>query len=163
MNKKVLKTLEYDKIIERLASYATCEAGRSYCEKIGPQRKLSEAKKYMTQTEDALERLIKYGPVSFAGTRDMSEYMKHLEIGSTLGITELIRVADLLSAADRAKRYGGKDERGNEINDSLSTFFDELTPLNTLKKEIDRVIISEDEIADDASPELSSIRRQKAR
>ena len=163
MNKKVLKTLEYDKIIERLASYATCEAGRSYCEKIGPQRKLSEAKKYMTQTEDALERLIKYGPVSFAGTRDMSEYMKHLEIGSTLGITELIRVADLLSAADRAKRYGGKDLRGNEINDSLSTFFDELTPLNILKKEIDRVIISEDEIADDASQKLTSIRRQKAR
>ena len=163
MNKKVLKTLEYDKIVERLSALATCDAGRAYCEKLSPQSRISDIIKYQSQTEDALTRVMKYGSVSFSGTHDISDYMRILEIGSSLGAAELLRISQLLLVADRIKRCGVGDERGNEIKDSLSGFFAELAPIEPLRKEISRVIISEDEIADDASPELLSIRRNLGR
>ncbi len=163
MNKKALHTLEYDKIITRLAGYATCDAGRSLCEKTQPLGNISKAKRYLGQTEDALKRVMRFTAPTFSGTCDVTDYMKRLEIGGTLGIAELLKVSGLLRTASRAKKYGMGDERGNEISDSLSDFFQELFTLDPLQKEISRVIISEDEIADDASPELLSIRKQMAR
>ncbi|MCR5098095.1 MAG: endonuclease MutS2 [Lachnospiraceae bacterium] len=159
MNKKVLKTLEYDKIVKRLSALATSDMGRNFCEKISPQKRLSDVTRFLTQTDDALSRVIKYGSLSFSGARDITEYARRLEIGGTLGMAELLHVAGLLNVADRAKKYGIGDERGNEISDSLSGFFEELVTLDAIKKEISRVILSEDEMADDASPELLSIRR----
>ena len=159
MNKKVLKTLEFDKIVERLMEKCTCDAGRDFAKKISPLKKPDEVKRYQTQTDDAVKRVMKYGTISFTGTADISDYAKRLEIGSTLNTAELLLVAGLLSVAERVKKYGLKDERGGEIADSLFPFFEEIDPKLSLKKEISRVIISEDEIADDASDALYSIRK----
>ncbi len=163
MNKKVLKTLEFDKIVNKLTGYATCEAGRKFCEKLSPRSNISDIIKFQNQTNDALTRLMKYGGLNFSGTYDITEYVRHLEIGSTLGIPELLHVSGLLNVCDRVKRYGIGDERGNAIDDSLASFFEDLEPVHPLRKEISRVIISEDEIADDASSELFSIRKNMSR
>ncbi len=163
MNKKVLQTLEFEKIIEQLEGFATSDAGKEYCKNIRPSHKLTEVEKFLAQTSDALTRVFKYGEISYAGITDMEVYKKRLEIGSVLGPAELLLVSQLLLVTKRAREFGVRDERGNEINDSLTEMFLNLDPVEYLQKEIAKCILSEDEISDDASPELHSIRRSKQR
>ena len=84
--------------------------------------------------------------------------MKRLEIGGALGISELLRISRLLVNAARVKSYGRHDTQ-EDSEDCLDPFFDVLEPLTPLTNEIERCIISEDEISDDASPGLKRIRR----
>ncbi|MCR4674895.1 MAG: endonuclease MutS2, partial [Lachnospiraceae bacterium] len=163
MNKKVQKTLEFYKIIDLLAANATSDAGKHFCEKIKPLKDMEEIEKHIKETGDGLTRLYKYGEISFAGITEMVPFAKRLEIGSSLNTGELLLVSNLLGVAKRAKNHGSSDARGNEIKDSLTRYFDELEPVESLYKEITRCILSEDEIADEASPELHSIRRSKNR
>lgn len=163
MNKKVLQTLEFYKIIDSLESCATSDAGKSFCRKVVPQKNRSEIEKNLNETKDGLTRLFKYGDVSFAGITDMTPYAKRLEIGSVLSMGELLLVSNLLSVTKRIKGHGATDERGNDISDSLRRYFDELEPVDSLYKEITRCVLSEDELSDDASPQLHSLRRSKNR
>lgn len=158
MNEKVLKTLEYNKIIDLLAEYATSESGRELCRKLRPVTDLMTIETAQKQTKDALSRIYKKGSLSFSGLHNIGASLKRLEIGGTLGIEELLRIASLLEVAKRAKTYARSDREDTKA-DSLDELFDRVEPLTPLLDEIRRCIISEDEIADDASANLKNIRR----
>lgn len=161
MNKKVLKTLEYNKIIELLTNHATSEKGLEYCQNLVPITDKAQIEMMQRQTTDALTRIFKKGSVTFRGSHDVSLYAKRLEIGGVLNSTELLRVALLLEVAKRAKNYGRR-EREDEAKDSLDDFFNDLEPLTPVCEEIRHCIFAEDEYADDASPGLKSVRRSMA-
>ena len=172
MNEKVLKTLEYNKIIARLAEHASSEDAKKRCLTLTPGTDINEINLLQLQTKDALNRLFKGGRISFSGVHDIRDSLKRLEIGASLSITELLRVCSLLEAAKRSKAFSrtsightGPDRPAaadgtDELPvDSLTGFFDQIEPLTPLCDEIRRCILSEDEIADDASSTLRSIRK----
>lgn len=158
MNEKALRTLEYNKIITQLTEQATSAAGKELCRTLLPSLDLEEIELAQRQTADALSRIYRRGSLSFSGNHDLGASLKRLEIGGTLGIDELLRLCSLLEAAKRAKQYS-RGERDEDIADSLDEFFQRLEPLTLLHDEIRRCILSEDEIADDASVGLKNIRR----
>ncbi len=158
MNEKALNTLEYYKIIDMLCSHATSASGRELCRNLKPSADLSEIQLAQQQTSDALTRIFQKGSLSFAGTHNLGASFKRLEIGGTLSIEELLRIASLLEVAKRARIYA-RSEREDVRLDSLDEFFSAIEPLPSLLGEIRRCILSEDEIADDASAALKNIRR----
>lgn len=158
MNKKALSTLEYDKIIEMLVSHASSPLGKIRCEDLLPSDSIAEIEHQQEQTQDALTRLFQKGNLSFGNVKDVRGSLKRLEIGSTLGITELLQICGLLENTSRVKSYGRR-ERDNGQKDSLDDLFDSLEPLPQLSGEIRRCILSEEEISDDASSALKQIRR----
>lgn len=158
MNKKALSTLEYDKIIEMLVSHASSPLGKIRCEDLLPSDSIAEIEHQQEQTQDALTRLFQKGNLSFGNVKDVRGSLKRLEIGSTLGITELLQICGLLENTSRVKSYGRR-ERDNGQRDSLDDLFDSLEPLPQLSGEIRRCILSEEEISDDASSALKQIRR----
>ncbi|MCI8453391.1 MAG: endonuclease MutS2 [Lachnospiraceae bacterium] len=159
MNQKVLKTLEFYKIIEKLAEYAASEPGKRRCLGLLPSSNLDEILQAQTETADALARVRLKGSISFAGIRDIRDSLKRLEIGSSLSSHELLSVSALLTCAARVKHYGRNPE--SELPaDSLDGMFTLLEPLTAVNTEISRCILSEEEIADDASPGLRQVRRQ---
>lgn len=160
MNQKVLNTLEYNKIIEILTEKADSEPGKKLCRELIPSTDINEIRNAQKETADALGRLFRDGSTSFGSNRDLGFSIKSLEIGSTLSISELIRLAAMLDNVSRIKSYGKKN-REDTPDDSLDPYFEQLTPLSQLANEINRCILSEEEIADDASPKLKSIRRSK--
>jgi len=159
MNEKVLSTLEYHKIILLLTEHADSEPGKKVCRELTPMTNLSDIRTAQAQTKDALTRLFKKGSTSFGGNKDVGFSLKTLEIGSSLSAVELLKIAKLLNNVNRIKTYG-KKEKVDTPDDSLDSFFEALTPLTQLANEINRCILSEDEIADDASSALKNIRRQ---
>ncbi|MDE5679340.1 MAG: endonuclease MutS2, partial [Lachnospiraceae bacterium] len=158
MNRKVLQTLEYHKIIAQLILKADSDPGRKMCEALLPETDLSEIRTAQTETADALSRLFRYGSTSFGGNKDLGFSLKSLEVGSSLSIPELLKIAGFLENVARIKAYG-RNEKDESVQDSLSQFFDDLTPLSSISGEIRRCLLSEEEVADDASPELKRIRR----
>ena len=158
MNTKVLNTLEYTKIINLLAEKATSEPGRAMCRSLEPQTDLSEIRLAQQQTADALSMLFAKGSTSFGGNRDLSLAMRSLEVGSSLPAPELLRIARQLENVGRIKAYG-RGPKDEEKETSLTGFFQALEPLSLLSGEINRCILSEEEIADDASPGLKRVRR----
>lgn len=164
MNKRTLRVLEYYKIIEKLTGFATCPAGKRMCERLKPSIDLMEITKNQEETADALRRVYQQGSLSFSGVYPIGEAMKRVAVGASLSIAELLDVAKLLRVAEHARQYGeqsqDKDEAGvNTRQDSLTGYFESLMPLEHLAREINRCILSEDEIADDASATLKDIRR----
>ena len=162
MNSKVLKTLEYNKIIDKLTDHASSPLGKAMCEGLSPMTDIWEIKKAQTETSDALARLWQKGSVSFSGTRNIFPSLKRLEVGSCLSAKELLDISSVLNVTLRIKTFSRKDD-GEDTSDSLSDLFDGLEPLSPLNNEIKRCIISEEEMADDASSALSSIRRSMKR
>lgn len=160
MNQKVLKTLEYNKIIQLLIEKADSQPGKKLCEELVPSTDLEEIRKAQAETRDALTRLFKVGSTSFGSNHDLGFSIRSLEIGSTLSASELLKIAKLLDNVSRIKTYGKKD-REDTPDDCLDEYFETLTPLTQLANEINRCILSEEEIADDASPRLKSIRRNQ--
>ncbi len=158
MNKKVLHTLEYDKIINTLMEKADSEPGKKCCADLLPHTDLEEIRKSQTETGDALARLFKYGSTSFGGNKELGFSIKSLELGSSLSVSELIKIAGFLENVARIKSYGRTD-KDEEQQDSLHGYFEGLTPLSHIANEIRRCILSEEEIVDDASSELKRIRR----
>ena len=158
MNEKVLRTLEYTKIIDQLIQKADSAPGKKLCEDLMPSIDLPEICKSQEETKDGLSRLFKKGSTSFGGNYDIGFSLRTLEIGSTLSMPELLRIAKLLDNVSRIKAYGRRD-REDAPTDSLDGYFEQLTPLTMLANEISRCILSEEEVADDASPKLKSIRR----
>lgn len=158
MNQKVLRTLEYNKIVERLAEYAFGADTKERCLSLLPSTSLSEITNAQQQTKDAMNRSLKKGRLDCSGIKPLSSAIRRVEIGGTMNIEELLGLCKLLETARRVKAYGRK-EREDIPSDSLSELFDGLEPLSPLCDEIRRCIISVDEINDDASSNLKSIRR----
>ena len=156
MNKKVLKTLEYDKIIDMLAEEADSSLGKESARHLLPSSDRSEIIAWQSETSHALMRLFKWGKLSFHGLKDIRPCLIPLEKGGILGMGELLDLCRCLEIARGADEYDRKDE---ELKDSLSVRFASLTDLPDLRREISRCIISPEEMADDASPELKRIRR----
>ena len=160
MNTKVLTTLEYNKIIDLLTEKADSEPGKKLCRELVPSTDLSAIRTAQRETKDALARLFRIGSTSFGSNRDLGFSIRSLEIGSSLSMSELLKLASFLDNVSRIKTYG-KKEREDFPNDSLDAYFEGLTPMTQLVNEINRCILSEEEMADDASPRLKSIRRSK--
>ena len=160
MNAKVLTTLEYNKIIDLLTEKADSEPGKKLCRDLVPSTDLSAIRTAQRETKDALARLFRIGSTSFGSNRDLGFSIRSLEIGSSLSMSELLKLASFLDNVNRIKTYG-KKEREDLPNDSLDAYFEGLTPMTQLANEINRCILSEEEMADDASPRLKSIRRSK--
>lgn len=159
MNQKVLKTLEYNKIIHQLTGYAASAPGKLLCQNLLPMSDLHEIVQAQTETSDALTRVRMKGSLSLSGIRDVRDSLKRLEIGSALGIPELLSISSLLTVAARAKAYGHHEESEEFPDDSLDQMFRSLEPLTPANNEIKRCIISEEEISDNASPGLHKVRR----
>lgn len=153
MNKKALNTLEYYKIIDELETYASSSIGKEYCRNTLPMSDIDEINLAGTQTADALSRIYRHGAPSFRGAYDIRSSFLRLGIGSVLGIKELLQVSSLLGCTESVRAYN------EDTEDSLSDMFNELYPLPHIKRDIDRCIISEDEISDDASSGLKQVRR----
>lgn len=161
MNEKALRTLEYNKIIDKLCSLAGSSYGRELCAGLLPSSDPGEITRLQKETTDALSRLYRKGSISFGGIHDIRPSITRLKLGSSLNAVELLHISSNLDAVLRLKTYGGYSEKeGDEApEDSLAGYFTGLKPLTTLNNEIKRCIISEEEIADDASPALKSVRR----
>lgn len=158
MNEKGLSTLEYHKIIEQLADQADSAPGKKCCRELKPCTDLEKIRKSQRETGDALSRLFQSGSTSFGSNQDLGFSLKALGIGSSLSAAELIKIAKFLDNVARIKGFGRKD-RPDAQADSLDEYFELLSPLTPLSNEINRCILSEEEIADDASPNLKHIRR----
>ena len=158
MNQKALKVLEYDKIIQLLAEQVTSDAGKKRCLELVPMTDKQLITDAQAQTADALSRIYRKGNISFGGLKDPGFQMKRLEIGGCLNAAELLSICTLLEITRRAKAYS-RENRDDLPADSLDVLFAGLEPLTPLLEEIRRCILAEDEISDDASPALHSVRR----
>ena len=164
MNEKVLHTLEYDKIIEKLEQYAGSAAGKNYCEKLLPSTNRAVILKEQRETSDALTHILTQGSISFQGVADIRESLKRLEIGAILGTRELLAISKLLNTAGSVKSYFRKSLNENEeTGDSLNEYYTLIEPISPLMNEIRRCILAEDEVADDASPGLQKVRQNMKR
>ena len=159
MNQKVLTVLEYNKIIEMLMDHASSEPGRDKAAKLQPSSDLEQIRSDQNETADALSRLLRGDNVIFSGNRPLTASLKTLEIGAVLGAGELLKIADFLDNVSRVRAYGARKNE-DDLSDSLTRFFEELVCFDATADSIHRCIISEDEIADDASHDLRAIRRE---
>lgn len=164
MNEKVLHTVEYDKVIQVLCEHADSAAGKNLCKKLIPIAEKEQILKEQRETSDALTHLLTRGSVSFQGTRDVRESLKRLEVGASLSMKELLEISMLLSNAGSVKKYFRDSlNEEEETGDSLNEYFQLLEPVSPLMNEIKRCILSEEDMADDASPGLSGVRRNLKR
>lgn len=158
MNERALRILEYDKIIRLLVEHASSPLGKEKCEALVPMTDVNDINQAQTETADATGRLLRKGRITFQGNYELFRTIQNLTLGGSLSASELLKIASLAECAARVKQYG-KKEREDEPSDSLTDLFEELVPLVQLSKEIRRCILSEEEIADDASSTLKHIRR----
>lgn len=158
MNAKVLRVLEYDKIIRMLEGKATSDPGRELCRRLVPMTDTSRIEQAQSETADALTRIFQKGSLNFGSNKPLGMCLRSLEIGSTLSMEELLRIAGLLENTARVKSYGRSDKE-EAPEDTLTEYFNNLEPLTPLSAEIRKCILSEEEMADDASPNLKRIRR----
>lgn len=159
MNNKVLQILEFNKIIEKLTAYASCEPGVRLCSKLRPDIDFHTIVQNQEETAAAVNRLRLFGNLTFPSVSDIGESLKSLAVDSSLSLNELYKIKILLEVVEKAYSY--KEKADNEkYSDSLSEYFEELSPVKDLKKELDRCIVSEDQVADSASSNLSKLRRQ---
>ena len=158
MNPKALKTLEYNKIIDKLTEFAGSALAKEMCRNLQPSTDLYEIQALQKETSDALSRIYQKGAVSFRGVRDICGSIKRLEIGAIIGINELLSICSLLDVCSKVKAYS-RNDRDPDFEDSLEAMFQALQPLTPVSSEIRRCIASEEELNDDASPALFKIRR----
>ena len=157
MNPKALKTLEYNKIIDKLTEFAGSALAKEMCRNLQPSTDLYEIQALQKETSDALSRIYQKGAVSFRGVRDIRGSIKRLEIGAIIGINELLSICSLLDVCSKVKAYS-RNDRDPDFEDSLEAMFQALQPLTPVSSEIRRCIASEEELNDDASPALFKIR-----
>lgn len=155
MNNKSLSTLEYNKIISRLVSFACSDGAKQILHKLEPMTDIDEINTALDYTNDALTRVYQKGSVDFSRIKDIRGSIARLKVGSSLNALELLNISMLLECAAHIKGYY------EQRTDSIQPLIDMLDPVTLLNNAIKKCIISEDEISDDASANLRSIRRQK--
>ncbi|MGI6071809.1 MAG: endonuclease MutS2 [Lachnospiraceae bacterium] len=158
MNEKVLKTLEYHKIIQQLEARASSDAGKKLCRNLLPMSDYGEIQTAQIRTTDAVKRLRRKAGPFYNGLKDILVSLKRLDIGGTLSCTELLELSAVLDISASVKTFL-RPENDEEEPDSLSSFYEAIEPLKHLNDEIKRCVLGHDEIADDASPALKDIRR----
>ena len=158
MEVKSFKTLEFNKILDKLQNYAGSELGKSIAAQLTPYTDIEEIKLHQGETSEAVTMVIKKGSLGMGGLRDISAYIKRVQIGGSLNITELLHIADFLRVSKRAKGYG-QAEGKNDAFPILEPRFNAIELANELERDIERCIVSPTEVADDASSTLREIRR----
>lgn len=159
MDQKSLRVLEYNKIIDLLATKASSSLGLKYIEELTPKPDYKEVKDMLEETSEAQGILIKRGHVNLGGIQDVSDSVKRAEIGAVLDPGSLLKISDNLRAARNLKRSltpGEEEDFNYPIIQSLSN---SLYVYRDIEEEINNAIISEIETSDNASPTLRSIRR----
>jgi DNA mismatch repair protein MutS2 len=158
MDTRMLNVLEWSKIIELLKHRTSSIMTRDMIDDTKLSNDIQEIKVLQKQTKDAVEVMFKKGNPPFAGLRDILPYaLDKAEKGSILSCKELLAVTALLSASRGLKRYYFDE---SAISTSLDDFFNLIKPIRNLEEEIDKCIIDDDTISDDASPNLRRIRRE---
>ncbi|MCC8161196.1 MAG: endonuclease MutS2 [Oscillospiraceae bacterium] len=157
-NSKAFKTLEFDKILERLSSYTESTDVKKRIGEIVPYTEIDGAKAAQRETTEAMSTLLKLGspPVNLSVENVLGE-VKRTEIGGVLHTKELMNISRLLYVARRMKSYLG--EAADECA-QLHGIEESIITAKQLEDRINSCIISENEIADDASGELNTIRRK---
>ena len=163
MNKKVIKILEFNKIVETLSSFAVSSEAAELCRNLRPINTPSEIERMQTETADALSLIFKKDVPSFSGVHDVSMHINKARIGGCLAAADLLQIASLLLVAKRCREYYNEEAREVIKEESpLDEMFTFLDPVKPLQERISKIILTEDEIADDASSTLFSIRKEKA-
>ncbi len=156
MNKH-LTALEFDKILERLAEFTCCEDSREMALGQRPRHRLDEAQALMNQTRDAHMLLARFGGPSFGGMKNVNNALHRADAGSTLSMHELLEIAETLRVIRSLVQWRSTNAG---VESCLDVFFGALTPNKYLEDAITNAIISDEEMSDNASPELASIRRK---
>ena len=157
MNEKNLHTLEFTKIREMLATYALTDGAKARALSLLPSDSPEEARQLQKRTTDARRLIDHKGMPSFGMVKDISDACERADKGATLTTGELLAVANVLRTSRSLLEY----IRANKLFEtSLDEIFERLLPNRTLEDKIARAIVSEDQIADEASRELAEIRRR---
>ena len=157
MNAKSLRTLEFNKIKDLLSSYALTPLGEARCQSLLPVSRLADVERTQLETEEALRVLTYRGDNPLLPFKDVTGQVSLSEKGATLSPRALMDIAESLRAANTAHRALADDEL--ERSPRLSALAARLVPLRHLEREISNAIISEEEISDNASAQLTDIRR----
>jgi len=161
MNERAVRVLEFDRIRDMLVHYTGSTLGRDMAAGLMPAGTREEADLLQQQAEDATRRVDRKGSLSFGGISDIGESLVRLRHGGCLTAAELLRIGSILTATQRVKQYGTTGTRGEDApQDSLTERFELLETLPEVCREINRCILSEETIADDASSGLRSVRRK---
>ncbi len=159
MNEKALHTLEYDKILQKLANFATSPMAKEMAEGLLPSDGMSDITLWQQETTEATTMMLRKGEPSFGGFKDVRPQLSRAAISGVLSITELMHIGEFLYVCKKIKNYG-KHENADEFYERMDEYFDLLEPIPSLEKEIERCIVSETEISDGASVALGNIRQQ---
>lgn len=159
MNEKALRTLEYDKIIQKLTQFAVSPMAKERAAALRPSAELSDIVIWQQETTEATSMVLRKGSPSFGGFREIRPQLKRASMAGILSIAELMAVGEFAYVCRKVKNYAKKENK-TEVYERLDEYFDLIVPLDKLENEISRCILSETEIADDASAGLRSIRRE---
>ncbi len=151
------KSLELDKILQILAKDVACDEAKELILNLQPQRDLYEVNNLLTETYDAHMLVGRFGSPSFNGLKNVSGALHRAKAGATLTTIELLRIANVLRTLRNLSEW---HKRSVGVETVLDTRFDYLSPNKYLEDRINSCIISEEEISDNASPELFAIRRK---
>ena len=157
---KSILTLELPAVLEKIAQYAVSEGAKERIRAIRPYRYLEDIRISLAEITDALRLMASRSAPTFSGLADVTVQLRRVEIGGTLGFAELLRVAELLRCARATAEYGDPSNRRDGLKTSLDHYFAAITTNKFLEDRITGAILSEEEMADTASSELASIRRQ---
>lgn len=159
LNEKALRVLEYNKIINMLCESTVSQMGREIAADLKPSSDLNEVKELLQETTEAVNLILKKGNIPLGGIQDIRLPLRKVKLGSTLEPGELLKVADTLRAARRLKAFMNED-RGEESFPIIEYYIETLSPFKSIEERITSTIISEEEISDNASPQLHTIRRK---
>ena len=151
---KSMTTLELPRVLELLSGCAATEEGRDRARALRPMTDLDDIQRAQAETSAAVKLLVLRGSPSFSDVRPVGASLQRADLGGSLSTRELLDIAAVLRAARGAAEYGAGEEKT-----PISHLFRALTPNRFLEDTITNSILSDDEIADSASPELASIRR----
>ena len=156
MNKHFL-SLELDKVLLRLAERTACDDAREAALALRPETDIDLARSLMNQTRDAHMLLARFGGPSFGGLKNVNNALRRAEAGSVLNMRELLDIASVLRTIRGLSQWRDSNAGVETVLDPL---FGGLTPNKFLEDAINGAILSEEEMADNASPELAAIRRK---
>lgn len=159
MNEKALRVLEYNKIIDMLCENTVSEMGRDIASELKPSSNLHEVKELQQETTEAVKMILKKGNIPLEGVQDIRVPLRKAKMGSTLDPGELLKIADALRAARRLRDFMNED-KGEESFPIIEYYIETLSPIKNIEDRIGSAIASEEEISDNASLLLHSIRRK---
>ena len=159
LGEKSLRTLEYFTVLDQLAAQTVSARGREMALALRPVTDREDAALYLRQTTDAKDMMVKNGSPTLGGIRDVTAALRRCEVGGVLNMRELLDVASLLQAARLMLAYFAEQEEKT----TLTPIYRRISGNRSLEEAITTSILSEEEMADGASPELASIRREMRR